>query len=57
MVQVPAFTVTADAATQRTVVFDLRSSLWLTAAALQAGTVTDAALQAAVQASTRVDPR
>ena len=57
VIPVPGFTVDADAQVQRTIVFDLRSALWLTLAALQAGTVLDAALQGAVLASTRVDPR
>lgn len=57
VILVPGFSVDADPQVQRTVVFDLRSSLWLTLAALQAGTVLDAALQGAVLASTRVDPR
>lgn len=57
VIPVPSFTVDADAQVQRTVVFELRSTLWLTLAALQAGTVLDAALQGAVLASTRVDPR
>jgi hypothetical protein len=56
-IPVSSFTVEADPQVQRTVVFDLRSVLWLTLAALQAGTVLDAALQGAVLASTRVDPR
>ncbi len=56
-VTVPSFTVDADPSVQRTVLFELRSHLWLTATALQAGTVEDAALQAAVQATTRLDPR
>jgi hypothetical protein len=56
-VTVPSFAVDADPSVQRTVLFELRSHLWLTAAALQAGTVEDAALQAAVQATTRLDPR
>lgn len=57
VVAVPAFTVDTDPSVQRTVVFELRSQLWLTAAALQAGQVDDAALQAAITASTREDPR
>jgi hypothetical protein len=54
---VPTFTVEAEPQVQRTVVFELRSTLWLTLAAVQAGTVLDAALQGAILASTRVDPR
>lgn len=57
IVPVPAFTVDADPATQRTVLFELRSSLWLTPAVLQTRSVEDAALQGAVLASTRLDPR
>ena len=57
IVPVPAFTVEADPATQRTILFELRSSLWLTAAILQTRLVEDAALQGAVLASTRLDPR
>jgi hypothetical protein len=38
-------------------VFDLHSQLWLTAAAVQAGSVQDAAVQSAVTATTRSDPR
>jgi len=56
-VTVASFAVEADPTVQRTVVFELRSHLWLTAAALQAGTVEDAALQVAVEATTRLDPR
>ncbi|MGQ0704028.1 MAG: hypothetical protein ACT4PM_12930 [Gemmatimonadales bacterium] len=54
---VPAFTVETDDDMQRTVIFELGSQLWLTAAALAAGRVEDAALQAAMSASTRLDPR
>jgi len=57
IVPVPAFEVTSDPAVQRTVLFDLRSSLWITPAAVQAGSIGDAALQGAVLATTRVDPR
>lgn len=57
VVPVPSFTVEAEASVQRTIVFELRSYLWLTVAALQAGTVQDAALEGAVLASTRIDPR
>lgn len=57
VVNVPGFTVTADPAVRRTIVFRLRSHLWLTAAAVQAGQVSDASLIAAIQASTRLDPR
>jgi hypothetical protein len=57
VVAVPAFTVEADAGIQRTIAFELRSHLWITAAALQTGTVTDATIQGAVLATTRVDNR
>lgn len=57
LIAVPTFTVDAEPQVQRTVVFELRSTLWLTLAALQAGTVLDAALQGAILASTRIDPR
>jgi hypothetical protein len=57
VVPVPAFDVVVDPASRRTLLFELRSHFWLTAAALQAGTVTDAALQGAVLATTRLDPR
>lgn len=57
VIPVPGFTVDADPQSQRTIVFDLRSTLWLTLAAIQAGAVLDAALQGAVLATTRVDPR
>ncbi len=57
VVIVPTFNVDLDASVQRTILFNLRSSLWLTPAALQAGTVADAALQAAIIATTRVEPR
>jgi hypothetical protein len=57
IVTVPSFTVTADADVRRAVVFDLRSLVWLTLAAVQAGVVEDAALQAAVFATTRVESR
>jgi hypothetical protein len=57
VVTVPTFTVLADGTVQRTITFDLRSHVWLTAAALQAGTIQDAALQSAVTATTRQDPR
>jgi len=56
-VPVSTFSVEADARVRRVIVFDLRSQQWLTAAALQAGRVEDAALQAAVTATTRVENR
>lgn len=57
IVPVAAFTVDADPTTRRTILFELRSALWLTPAALQTLVVEDAALQGAVLASTSVDPR
>jgi hypothetical protein len=54
-VPVSTFSVDADAGVRRVIVFDLRSQQWLTAAALQAGRVEDAALQAAVTATTRAE--
>jgi len=56
-VSVPEFTIEDDPAVRRTIVFDLRSHLWLTSQALQAGTVEDAAIQGAIQASTRLENR
>ncbi len=57
VVTVPAFTVEADDNVRWTIVFDLHSQLWLTAAAVQAGSVQDAAVQNAVTVTTRLDPR
>lgn len=57
VVALPPFTVPTDPGMQRTVVFELRSAQWLTASALQAGAVSDAAIQAAITASTRIDSR
>jgi hypothetical protein len=57
VVPVPAFEVLVDPSSRRTVLFELRSHLWLTAGALQAGMVADGALQGAVLATTRLDPR
>ena len=56
-VPVSTFSVEADAGVRRVIVFDLRSQQWLTAAALQAGRVEDAALQTAVTATTRAENR
>jgi hypothetical protein len=56
IVSVAAFAVEPNSPT-RTILFDLRSAQWLTAAALQSGRVEDAALQAAVTATTRVENR
>jgi hypothetical protein len=57
IVDVGAFQVEADASIRRVVEFDVRSALWLTSGALQAGRVEDAALQAAVTATTRTEAR
>ena len=56
-VPVSTFSIEADAGVRRVIVFELRSQQWLTAAVLQAGRVEDAALQAAVTATTRVENR
>jgi hypothetical protein len=56
-VDVSSFTVEADQSIRRTVEFDVRSSQWLTASALQAGRVEDAALQSAITATTRTEVR
>ena len=57
VVAVPQFAVEADPSIQRTIIFELHSQAWLTAAALQTGQIEDAAIQAAVTTSTRLDPR
>ena len=57
VVVVPDFTVEADPGVQRTIIFELSSQVWLTTAALQAGRVEDAEIQAAMTATTQVDPR
>jgi hypothetical protein len=57
IVDVATFQVEADASIRRVVEFDVRSPVWLTSSALQAGRVEDAALQAAVMASTRTEAR
>ena len=51
---VDSFTGEDSATTKRLVVFDLRSDVWLTQSALQAGRVEDSALQAALLARTQV---
>lgn len=57
IVDVATFQVEADASIRRVVEFDMRSPLWLTASAVQAGRVEDAALQAAITATTRSETR
>jgi hypothetical protein len=52
-----SITIDANTLVRHTVIFDLRSQLWLTLGAVQAGRVEDAPLQAAITASARVDPR
>ena len=42
---------------ERAGVFEIRSQEWLTASTLQSGQIEDAALQAAITASTRVERR
>jgi hypothetical protein len=54
---VDAFSVEPSASVRRVIVFELRSQQWLTAEALQSGLVQDAALQAAVTATTRTENR
>ena len=54
---VDAFSVEPSASVRRVIVFELRSQQWLTAEALQSGVVQDAALQAAVTATTRTENR
>jgi hypothetical protein len=56
IVPVDAFAVAVDSS-KRTIVFELRSSQWLTSGALQSGIVEDASLQTAVTAATRVESR
>lgn len=56
-VPVSTFSVEADANVRRLIVFDLRSQQWLTVAAVQSRRVEDAALQAVVTASTRLENR
>jgi hypothetical protein len=52
-----SISVDTDAVVRHTVIFDLRSQIWLTLGVVQAGRVEDAPLQTAITASTRVDPR
>ena len=56
-VPVSTFAVEADASVRRVVVFEVRSQQWLTVSAVQSGSVEDAALRAAVTASTRLENR
>ena len=56
-IPVSTFSVEADPSVRRVVVFDVRSQQWLTVTAVQSGRVEDAALQAAVTASTRLENR
>jgi hypothetical protein len=49
---VPGFLVSSTDAEKTLILFDLRSHFWLTAAAVQAGQVEDAALQGAIIATT-----
>lgn len=56
-VSVPAFEVTADEGVKRTIIIELRSQQWLTAAAVQSRRVEDAALRSAITVSTRSDPQ
>ena len=54
---VDSFSVENDSSMRRLIVFELRSQQWLTAAAVQAGQVDDASLQAAMTATTRIERR
>jgi hypothetical protein len=51
------FSLEDDPSVTRIVIFDLHSPQWLTSSAVQSGQVEDAALQAAVSASTLLEPR
>jgi hypothetical protein len=55
-IAVDSFTVEANSA-KRTILFDLHSPQWLTSASLLAGRIEDAALQAALTATTRAESR
>jgi len=55
--QVSGFQVLADTTVRRTILFDLRSALWITEVSLAAGVVEDAVIQGAVVASTISEPR
>jgi hypothetical protein len=57
VISVPDFLVERDAGVRRTIVFELRSSQWLTSGSLQTGRVEDAALRDAIRAATRSEPR
>jgi hypothetical protein len=51
------FTLSDDPAVRQVVVFQLNSQAWLTSSAVQSGQVEDAALQAAIGATTSIEPR
>lgn len=57
VVQVPQFDVKASGTVRHSITFTLHSAAWITEAAVQALTVDDAAIQAAVTAVITVDPR
>jgi hypothetical protein len=57
IVSVNSFSVEADPRVRRVITFELRSQQWLTSGALQSGWVEDAALEAAITATTRVESR
>ena len=52
-----SFEVPSDMTLRRTIVFTLNSASWITESSLVAGVVEDAALESAVQVTTRVEPR
>lgn len=54
---VNSFPVEAEPRVRRVITFELRSQQWLTSAALQSGRVEDAALEAAIAATTRAESR
>ena len=51
------FSLAGDPSVRRVILFELNSQQWLTSSAAQFGQVEDAALQAAVSASTMLEPR
>jgi len=55
--QVLSFQVLADTTVRRTILFNLQSEDWITESSLTAGVVEDAAIQSAVTATTRSEPR
>jgi len=57
IVSVSSFAVDATPGVRRVVTFELRSQQWLTPATVQSGRIEDAALEAAVTASTRLESR